>query len=353
MTLPGRPSDLRDHPKFKEVWELFCRVHEPALGRLRHATQLAPSPDGRSIVFAGNVQQRLDDVSQERLGIVDLSDGIARNLDTATGSASRPAWSRDGVLAYVSQGTHVVCGDRAIDVPAGGIAEEIAWSRDAQRLLVRLAGKGADAPGAAGSGSLTSDAGRAATWLPYVEGAFADDAWRRASVVDVRNGRTLWSSPPGDNVWEAVWCGDFGVVAVVSDDPTESSWYRSRLVYYDTQSAQRRELYRGMEEMGVPAASPDGRYVTVVEACCSDRMLVAGNLTLLDLERKPLRPQTLDALGIDVTHAVWRDAHRLLFAGLDRMDTVVGEYDVRSDRSHEIWRSGESVGAYSPVVWTV
>ncbi|MBV8434077.1 MAG: S9 family peptidase, partial [Candidatus Eremiobacteraeota bacterium] len=286
----------------------------------------------------------------ERLGIVDAG-GLPHNLDTLPGSASGAAWSPSGTLAYISNGTQIVVGAALLATGIDGIVEEIAWNADSQRILVRIAGRAADASGAAGSGALTYGSNGAPSWFPYVERSGNADAWRRAYVVDARTGATLWRSPDGDNVWEAVWCGGDAVAAVVSNDPSESSWYGASLIWYGL-DGKRRVLHRAREELGVPAASPDGRYVTIVEACCSDRTLVAGEVTLLDARDPEPRPIPL-ACGIDVTHVAWRDPHRFFYVGLDRMETVAGEYDLRARKPTELWRTRETCGFDFPIAWPV
>jgi dipeptidyl aminopeptidase/acylaminoacyl peptidase len=337
-----------------DVWHYFRAMHGPALGRLRNAIALAPSPNGERIIYCGALYESLEGRSQSRLGILDAASGGARTLDTIPGSAATPAWSPNGTsLAYVSNNDRIVVGAAALATEFSGIVEAIAWSADSERLLVRVAGRAADASGAAGSGRVSHDGSARLSWMPYVERSHQDDAWRRAYIIDAAKGTTLWVSPDADNVWEATWSGDGGVVAVVSDEPSESAWYRSQLVRYDLSANERRELYRNSEEIGVPAASPDARHASVIAACCSDRTLVAGEVILVDLQSSAAQPRAIDTLGVDVTHVVWRDAHRMFFIGLRRMDVVAGEYDVRTSAARELWCTSESSGADFPLAWPV
>ncbi|HZY98497.1 MAG TPA: prolyl oligopeptidase family serine peptidase [Candidatus Baltobacteraceae bacterium] len=334
-----------------DVWEYFRRAHEPSLGRLRNAIALAPSPDGKRIVFSGRMLEKLEGTPHLALGVVDLAVGWPHNLDTLPGTASGAAWSGTGTLAYVNGGAKVVVGAEALETGIDGIVEEIAWNADSKRLLVRIAGQGADASGAAGSGAMSNGTNGKPSWHPYVERSSDDEAWRRAYVIDAVTGNVLWLSPPGDNVWEAVWCGSDGIAAIVSDDPSESSWYSSSLVTYAI-GGKRRELLTPHEEIGVPAASPDGRYVTAIVACCSDRTIVAGDLVLFDTQSAELQPQPIHT-GIDVTHAVWRDSARLLYVGIERMEVVAGEFDVLTGRMRELWRTSESAGSDWPLAWPI
>src|ERR1700752_3900732 len=113
---------------YDDVWEYFCRAHEPALGQLRNAIALAPSPDGKRIAFAGRMLEKLEGTPHLALGIVDVAAGRVHNLDTLPGAASGAAWSPAGVLAYVSGDSSIAVGAQKLDTGIDGLVEEIAWN---------------------------------------------------------------------------------------------------------------------------------------------------------------------------------------------------------------------------------
>jgi dipeptidyl aminopeptidase/acylaminoacyl peptidase len=108
------------------------------------------------------------------------------------------------------------------------------------------------------------------------------------------------------------------------------------------------ELHRSPDQLGVPAASARGDRLAVIEAVCSDRMIVAGALLLIEtgagndaVGNGPAAARRIDTLGADVTHAVWRRDEAVLYAGIRGLETVVGEADPRSGAVRELWSDRE------------
>ena len=358
MTAPGaRLRDLREDPAYRDALEWLRATHEPAVGRVAEAHFLAPSPDGGCIVYGGPAFERaVTGKPGSGLAVTGAYAGAARELANASLNVTGAAWSPDeSTLAYASgSGLTLLAGldgsAREVRSPDGPI-ESIAWSSDSRRLLVQTAAAESDACGAAGSGRVTEGRGDASdAWLPHVESSEEPGGWRTAWILDVAGGNVVWRSPDGLNVWEAAWCGDDAVVAIVSNDPSENSWYFARLVHVDCATSCVRELFVPHEEIGVPAGSPDGRYATAIISCSSDRTLVAGQLLLIDVSDAAPHARAIDTGDVDVTFATWRDPHRLLYAGIARLHTVVAEYDVRTNKSRELFRTIESSGGDAPLI---
>jgi dipeptidyl aminopeptidase/acylaminoacyl peptidase len=139
------------------------------------------------------------------------------------------------------------------------------------------------------------------------------------------------------------------VAAIVSDGPGEETWYASWLTVIDVASGEAREAYRPAtieRQIGLPAASPSGSRVAVIEAVTSDRGVVAGDVVLIDPAGGA--STTTEALGADVTWLAWRDDDRLFFAGLRGLDTVAGDIDAATGTATELWANGESFGQRYP-----
>lgn len=152
-------------------------------------------------------------------------------------------------------------------------------------------------------------------WYPAVEdNAVPSSAWRSLWRYSLESGELSRLSPEGVNCWEAGWCGTDRLVAVTSSVPDEDAWYHAVLTLIDVSSGQSRELLRSPVQFGWPAGSPDGRYAAIVQAVCSDRGLVAGDITVVDLSSD--RRTTVDTEGTDVTWLQWIDAHRLGYLGI-------------------------------------
>lgn len=351
--------DIRDTTLYREVEEYYRRALGPGFGRMSEATDPAPSPHGTVIAFTGSVLGRLEGRPESRIGLVGLETGEVRQITRGPGDDRLPVWSPDGrFLAFLSdraeRGRFQVylleagaVGEAvaAPDVP--GTVEWLAWSPDGSRLLLGVAGVGADQAGAQGSGTTGRRPEDEPPWLPDVE----------SSADAEREGRRLWSyepggdppaalSRPGLNVWEGAWCGNGAVAAIVSEGPGEDAWYSAPLALIDVASGRERVLVQSEVQLGVPAASPDGRRLAVIEAACSDRLIVAGDLLLLDPADGSAR--RVDTSGVDVTALVWRDGDRLVYLGIRGLSSVCGEVDVRSGGTTEVWASGETCGEWYP-----
>ena len=127
-------------------------------------------------------------------------------------------------------------------------------------------------------------------WCPEVETGTPEDAWRSLWLYSPASGELARVSPDGLNVWEAAWSGLGHVLAITSEQPGEDDWYSAVLSRLDVSTGEVTELLRSEVQLGLPAGTPDGRWAAVVEAACSDRWIVAGDLILLDLAAGPDAP---------------------------------------------------------------
>jgi dipeptidyl aminopeptidase/acylaminoacyl peptidase len=153
-------------------------------------------------------------------------------------------------------------------------------------------------------------------------------------------------SREGLNVWEAVWAGPERILAIVSDHPSENAWYTASLALIDADGGKEQILYHGDRQLGWPAATPDGSRLAVVQAICSDRLVVAGDLLLIDPESGEAAPVATG--GVDVSTLSWRDGDHLFWMGQRGLDMVAGEFDAASGALAEHWSTHESSGIIQP-----
>ena len=354
--------DLRDTPLYRQVEEHFRSALEPAFGRISDAADPAPSPDGRRIAFTGSKLEKLEGTPSTRICLADVAEGTFEEVTAGPNDDRLPRWSPDGtVLAFLSdraqKGRHQLyllesgrVGEARATPAVDGTIEDLSWSPDGSQILLGVAGLGAELAGVQGSGSTKKADEELPSWIPDVEAGPDENSWRRAWIFDVESREVRPVSREGLNVWEAAWCGPGQIAGIVADGPAEDTWYEAPLALIDPGSGKESILYRSDRQLEVPAASPSGRRLSVIEAICSDRLVVAGDLLLVD-------PDTGDATrvetaGVDVTHAVWRDEDRLLFIGIRGMDLVVGQLDAAAgpNATRELWSSPESSGFYEPRV---
>jgi dipeptidyl aminopeptidase/acylaminoacyl peptidase len=351
--------DIRDTQVYKDVEGFYRSIMEPSFGNISRPEQPAVSPDGETVAFSGRIFDELKGRGHTRICAVPFGGGEIRRLTNGPNDDHSPAWSPDGsTLAFLSDRAnegeaqlYLSSGSVGEATPAptvDGVVEHIAWSPDGSRILVAVAERGAELAGGQGSGR-QKGVDDAPDWVPEVRSTREPAGWRRLYMYDVeRNVLEPWSRE-GLNVWEAAWCGSHEVVAVASEDPGEASWYRSPLVIIDD-SGKERVLYESAEDqLGWAAASPDGELVGVVEAFCSDRLILAGDVRILSPAGEVLRSLSFDAF--DVTFLLWQG--RSLFAvGVSDLQTRLVRHDFDEDRTEDVFvTDGSFAPSHLPVIF--
>jgi len=330
----------------REVYEHFRRVHEPSAGTIGEPSDVRVSPDGGYIALAGSVYDPLTGPPRQRIAVYRLSD---RRLEVIGGNANdtMPRWSPRNRLAFLSDRTSAgqlrlhFCDPETLDVSASPMqeaAELLAWAPSGERVLVQTVAPGAHRAGAAGSGTVSSSDGDRPSWMP--ENEAAAEGWRRLWIYTPAAQKAERAGPDCLTIWEAEWCGNDAILAIVSNNPREGAWHNARLIFIGLEDGQCETIYEPVEEIGVPVTTADGRYVAFIEGCCSDRTIVAGDVIVLDRFAQ-WNAKRID-IEADVTHLTLRDGNRISFAGLRGVDTVAGEIEaaaasasicVKSDRT--------------------
>lgn len=292
-----------------------------ALQTLRRPAEAVISPDGRQIACSVLAAACTDPPhgQQANLWLV-APGGPPRQLTRGPWLDSLPRWSPDGQrLAFASDRDHagllsayLLAGEIAEARPVGvirGSCEEIAWSADGQRLLILAADPGSDRAGAL---TATRIEDRDATPSdPAV--TRPRQAWRRLFLVDVADDSTTEVGPPGENIWEFDWDGDSTVVAVVSAEPSESSWYDASLVSIDLRARAVTARYQPRLQLSGPRLSPDGSKVAFIDGVASDRATwPGGQAKVTELTGGALAPQDIGT-GLEVSWLCWRDDSTLLY----------------------------------------
>jgi len=328
-------KDLRESPEYAAVAEHLRRVHEPAFGRPHHVTDLVMTADASRIVVTGSVYDELDGLP--RTALYEVRDGALHALTSGGGSAKAGRLAPDGSsLAFLSDRAkaevfqlYLLAGGQLGEArPASavpGTVEYLAWSPDGTRILLGVAGLGAEMADAQGSGTVGSGESGLPSWYPEVETGTPEDAWRSLWLYTPASGELAKVSPEGLNVWEAAWSGSGHVLAITSERPGEDDWYSAALSRLDISTGEMTELLRSDVQLGLPAGTPDGTRAAVVEAVCSDRWIVAGDLILLDLVGGTRC--AVDTAGADVTAVQWIDGTRLGYIGQRHLDSVAGIAD--------------------------
>jgi dipeptidyl aminopeptidase/acylaminoacyl peptidase len=328
-------KDLRESDEYAAVAEHVRRLHEPAFGKPHHVTDLVTTPGADRIVVTGSVYDELEGLP--RTALYEVRDGALHALTSGGGSAKAASLAPDeSALAFLSDRAKAelfqlyLLADghlgEAMPAPAvPGTVEYLEWSPDGSRILLGVAGSGAEMADAQGSGTVGAGESGLPSWYPQVEAGTPEDAWRSLWLFTPASGELARVSPDGLNVWEAAWSGAGHVLAITSEQPGEDDWYHAVLSRLDISTSEVTELLRSDVQLGLPAGTPDGRRAAVVQAVSSDRWIVAGDLILLDLVAGTRC--AVDTAGTDVTSVQWIDQTRLGYTGQRHLDSVAGIAD--------------------------
>lgn len=352
--------DLSAAELYQQLEALVVALRQPGTGQISDATEVNVLPDGRQAVFAGTLMDKLEGTPPTRICQVDLTSGDVRVLTFGPNTDRMPKYSPDGrQVAFLSDRhkagefqlylLNTPTGAARPTPPVEGWVEYLHWSPDGRRILLGVAGHGSDVSG--GQGAITSkQAGRdMPSWMPAIETGDESYRWRRAWVYELATDRVRQVSYANSNIWEAVWCGNDALAAVISPGAGEGLWYSARLHIVEIDASNGREIYRPQDQLGWPAASPSGKCLAIVEGLCSDRWIVAGELRLIETVSGTAQP--VDTRDVEITYTEWRSERHLLLAGHRGFEMVVGLYDVTLGTFTEVWSSPDmsAVGRYITV----
>lgn len=345
------PADLRTTPQYRKVLDHLHALHGPGLGRASNLREPHVTRDGSRNVVTADV---LDDLqSPPRTALFTAVHGRLRQISAGGSSARSGRFAPDGhTLAFLSERakkgvfqlylTHdALLGEAEAAPVVPGTVEYLRWAPDGRRILLGVAGLGADLSGGQGSGTNHQSTDGAPPWLPLVDDGASDDAWRSLWLYTPGTGTLERLSPEGLNCWEAGWCGPDQVTVLTSGAPGEDAWYTAVLSLIDLDGAPRTVL-RSEVQLGLPDGAPDGRLLAVVEAVCSDRGLVAGDLLVIAPGSGSVR--RIATGGTDVTRLEWIDAERLGYVGVRHLESVAGVIQVGDDSLAEVFATDRGCG---------
>lgn len=354
--------DIRSTKLYGQIESYFQAIHAPGERMPTDAEETSVSQDGCSVAFTGTVFSDLTSVPETGIYLVDVESGKIDQICKTKHSNDRlPRWSPDGTkLAFLSdrRGTgeqqlylaREVNQWRPEETPVvDGFVEYLHWSPDGTKVLLGVAGGGADLAGCQGGMTTAAKEGPLPGWIPEVDSGNAENLWRSIYIYNLDLGETTKILSDDLNIWESNWMGNDDIVAIVSNSHSEGSWYKSRLVTQSIRDCRCKNLYTPEDQIGLPCSSPSGRQIAFVEAVCSDRLIVCGRLKLIEHLSGVIK--TVDTAGIEITDLHWRNDFTLLIAGHRGAETIVADINVKSESVSIIWSGEErTFGVWYPSV---
>jgi dipeptidyl aminopeptidase/acylaminoacyl peptidase len=334
---------------FAQAKAIYEDLYQPGTGQISDAAELNVSTDGRFATFAGTQMESLEGIPPTRVCVIELATAQMRVMTAGPGVDRSPKFSPDGLsIAFLSDRhkagdfqLHVLdCADGTTTCASrvNGWVEYLSWSPDGTRILLGVAGHGADTASTHGAVVSLRDEDLP-EWMPSVDTGQEPHRWRHAWIYEMAAHNVRRVTRHGINVWEAAWCGNGALLVSASAQPGEGAWYAARLLAITVDDGSSEVMYVPRDQLGCLAASPSGAHLAFVEAICSDRLLVAGELRII--ERATGINRSIGTHDVDVTTLSWRSEHRLFIVGLRGFDTVVASYDVLTGVFEEVWKSPE------------
>ncbi|WP_161965758.1 alpha/beta hydrolase family protein [Steroidobacter cummioxidans] len=351
------PESVEATGLHNRVEAYFRNLYRPGTQQFHAVVHAVENASTGVIAFSGPIYDADGGFPVTRLGIID-ADGRMQVLSSGSANDADPKWSPDGkTLAFVSDRARgggnfqlflASASDLATQRPgpiiAGEVVESFAWSGDGQRILLQTAEAGADAAGSASTAQIGSRTTQRASWTPTVETGSHDGQWRRARVWTVATNALTDIGGADQNVWEADWCGDKEIAAIVSASPTEGGWYQTELGVAPASGGRFVSIARPPVQLAKVCASPDGQHIAVIEGRFH-RTVALGSLTIYDSAGAvALRP----VLGAEVSSLTWRDNDRLAFVGFQAPGTVAGTFHLSTRQARIAWRSSGTAGRKVP-----
>lgn len=227
--------------------------------------------------------------------------------------ADEPGSSRLRVISMAPG--EPVAEERYDQVP--GVVDDVQWSADESSLLVLTLEDNPENGGVRRYMMHVTEAEKAASVLVRRP----SHAWQRLYRVERSTGAVAQVSPDHLCVWEFTWAGSGLVAAVVSETPREDGWFDPQIATIDVDAKTAAIVYDPEYQVQGLAMSPDGTRLAFAEAPQSDRGLLAGQITILDLvSGAVVRP----AHEGDVTSLRWLSDGRLFWAGVIWSESAFG-----------------------------
>ena len=341
--------DIRQTPTYQETHHLYRSIWPTNSPDINDAQHIQASPEGSHGLFTGINAQSLEQPLTTRIYQINLQTGEIDPLSNQSDDNEQQGkYSPDsryiaflsdrGVTGNLQLNIHNRADNSLLSAPSvNGWIEQLQWSADCSRILLTVAGHGADKGSAQGAVKTNRATEQLPNWMPDVENAADECRWRQAWIYTVATNKLQLISTAGINIWQAVWCGQQSIAAITSPSPNEEAWYSAVLQLIDIQSGSAELLHQPRDQLSCLSASPSGQTIAFVEALGSDRDIIAGNLFTIDRDSR--QRSAIDSHRVDISYTEWLSEEQLLVAGHRGFETHILQCQLSKSANNDICKS--------------
>lgn len=347
--------DIRQTPTYTETHHLYRSIWPTDSPDINDAQHIQASPDGTQALFTGISTQSLEDPLTTKIFQINLATQKIDQLSSQSSCNEQQAkYSPDGhYIALLSD--RAISGNLQLNILnradnsllsaplVKGWVEQLQWSADSSRILLTVAGHGADKGSGQGAVKTNQTADKLPAWMPDVETGVEEYRWRQAWIYTVASNKLQLIPAVDLNIWQSVWCGEKHIAAITSPSPNEEAWYSAVLQLIDIETGATELLHQPRDQLACLSASPSGRTIAYVEALGSDRDIIAGNLFTIDSHSK--QRSSVNSHRVDISYTEWLSEKQLLAAGHRGFETHILQHQL-SETPHNgtceaVWSSSE------------
>ena len=340
--------DISQSTTFQDVKRRHEDILQPGKNEAINFEQFDFSPDGKRIAGAATFCKKLQGFPTTRLAIIDIDDGHISTFGDRGSSDTQPKWSPDGaIVSFLSEVDNynqlllldIAIGNVKVATELRGSIEQQSWSQNGKKILLLVAGLGADRAGVQGGRSLAVESGTDSdkAWMPTIETIPSADAYRTVWVYNVESGSSRRVTPETLNIWQAVWTSSTSVVGICSDLPGEEDWYHSSLREISLENGTVKELFTTDVSMEWLAVSPSGDRVAFATGLASDRQVLTGDLYIVEIANG--NASLIDTNEVNVNAITWCGDNDIAASGIRNDEQLVIHYNITTKKTLEIWRS--------------
>jgi dipeptidyl aminopeptidase/acylaminoacyl peptidase len=323
-----------------------------ALGSVHRFSEVAISPDGRSVVYGSVLtgKRRGAEIDESVLWIANANDGSGEaRLTACPGSACDEhgaAWSPDGThVAFVTTDTKEQTQIAVADIAGHGVKtitrahgplDTPRWSPDGKRIAFLYSEGAPRTPGPLNP-------------LARDEGALSSTVYeQRLAVMSADGGNATLLGPADLNVYEYDWSPDGKrFVATAAHGSGDDNWWIAELDLLDAHSGTVTMLAKPELQVASPRWSGDGTRIAYIGGIMSDEATTGGDIYVMPTAGgAPL--DVTPGLAASVQTITWNySASRIVATEFAAGEEVLATVDVDSRSQRVLWRAPQMIWANS------